>query len=339
MIERQELHDAARAALGGTIMAPRDAAWRQAAGLGWLLLPVPEEMGGLGLGLDASAAVHFEMGRALGTAPLLPALMVIRALALAGKTELIERAASGELMTTALVLKGPGLSGSAGAYRLDGTLEGVCDADMASHALVISAGLGICTLIALDSPGVATSERKLWDESRRLFNVTLNDVAVDPGLVLAEGDAVPPMARAIKAEMLCGLAADSLGGAEAALEMTVEYLKTRRQFDRPLAMFQALQHRCADLKTQTNAVLALLWARSIDKDASTADFGALKALATDVYRFVSEEAIQLHGGIGLTDEYPAHHYLKRALANLQLGGSLDLWRETAGRAALKRYTA
>jgi alkylation response protein AidB-like acyl-CoA dehydrogenase len=208
---------------------------------------------------------------------------------------------------------------------------------MANHILVIAEGQTLCALVPLNAPGVAISERPLWDESRRLFDVKLTDVHVDPALVMASGDAVKPIARAIKAQMLCGLAADSLGGAEAVLELTVEYLKTRRQFDRPLAMFQALKHRCADLKTQINAASALLWARASNPEARTTDFGTLKALASDVYRLVAEEAIQLHGGIGLTDEYPAHFYLKRALLNLQLGGDLDLWREAAGRAALENY--
>jgi alkylation response protein AidB-like acyl-CoA dehydrogenase len=341
MIERSELHDAARQAFGGgDIKTPRDDAWKLASELGWLLIPVPEELGGLGLGRDSTAAIHYEMGRVLGTAPLTTALMTVTALAHAGalpnQAGWVERASGGELITTALLLKGPKLATAAdGSTRLDGTLEGVCDADIATHVLVIAEGLQLCSLVPLDAAGVSTVERPLWDESRRVFDVTLNAVKVDPALVLATGDAVKPLSRLIKGEMLSAIAADSLGGAEAVLDMTVEYLKTRRQFDRPLAMFQALKHRCADLRTQITAATALLWSRSADADARIADLGALKALATDCYRMVAEEAIQLHGGIGLTDEHPAHLYLKRAMLNLQLGGSLEFWREAAGRAALK----
>ena len=338
MIERSELHDAARQAFGnGDLKSPRDAAWQLAAELGWLLLPVPEDLGGLGLGLDSCAAIHFELGRVLGTAPLVPAMMTVRALSLA--TDLpdqeawLARATGGELITTALVLKGV----TEADGRLSGTLQGVADADIATHVLVITEGLGLCTLVPMSATQIR--ERRMWDESRRLFDVTLNAVAVDDALVLARGDAVKAISKAIKAEMLAGLAADSLGGAEAVLELTVEYLKTRRQFDRPLAMFQALKHRCADLKTHVEATKALLWTRTSTEGVRTADLGSLKALASDVFRMVAEEAIQLHGGIGLTEEYPAHHFLKRAMLNLQLGGSLDLWREAAGRAALKTYAA
>jgi len=340
MIARGELHDAARQAFGsGPVRPARDAAWQLVAELGWLLIPVPETLGGLGLSTDSTAAIHYEMGRVLGTAPLMPALMTLRALAMADalpdRQAWLDRASAGELITAALVLKGVSLSAGG---QLDGTLAGVMDADMASHVLIISDDLSLCALVPLTAPGVTIRERPLWDESRRLFDVSLAAVALDPALVLARGDAVRPISRAIKAEMLCALAADSLGGAEAVLEMTVEHLKTRRQFERPLAMFQALKHRCADLRARITSATALLWTRTADADARTADFGALKALATDTYRLCAEEAIQLHGGIGLTDEYPAHLYLKRALLNLQLGGDLDLWREAAGRAALDRYS-
>ncbi len=102
-------------------------------------------------------------------------------------------------------------------------------------------------------------------------------------------------------------------------------------------MFQALKHRCADLKTQVVAAEALLWKRAIEDEASVTDLGALKALASDVYHMVTEEAIQLHGGIGLTDEHNCHLFMKRAMLNLQLGGSVDTWRERAGRQALAEY--
>lgn len=335
MIERSELHDAARQAFGnGDLKASRDPAWQLVTELGWLLLPVPEEHGGLGLGLDASAAIQFELGRVLGTVPLLPALMTIRALTMADslpeQAGWVERAASGELITTALVLKGVSERGGV----LSGTLQGVVDADIASHVLLIAEGQGLSTMVPLNATGVTVTEQPLWDESRRLFEVNLTNVEIDPALVLARGDQVRAIARAIKAEMLAGMAADCLGGADAVLDMTVDYLKTRRQFDRPLAMFQALKHRCADLKVRIESTKALLWSRTSVGDATTAELGALKALASDVYRLVTEEAIQLHGGIGLTSEYPAHLFLKRAMLNLQLGGSLDYWREAAGRAAL-----
>jgi alkylation response protein AidB-like acyl-CoA dehydrogenase len=220
---------------------------------------------------------------------------------------------------------------------LDGRISGFFEADMASHVV---AGLpGMYALIPLSAPGVTVVERPVWDKSRRLFDVVLSGHAVDPALVLARGDAAQAIHDHTSPSAHLALAADSLGGASAALAMTVEYLGMRKQFDRPLAMFQALKHRCADLKIMIGATEALLWTRARDETASGVDFGALKAHATDVYRAVVEEMIQLHGGIGLTEEHQSHLFMKRAMLNLQLCGSTDYWREKAGRLALAASAA
>ena len=338
-IERTELHDAAQKAFPADQLKPaRETSWPLIAEMGWLLLPLPEDAGGLGLGRDSSAAIHFELGKVLSTAPLIPALLAVQALAaadeLVDQAGWIERATTGELITTNLLPAAVEV-GTSGSIVLSGTLPCVPDADLASHVLVIAKGLA--ALIPLDAAGVAVTERKLWDESRRLFDVTLTNHQVAPELVVARGDAANVLAERLHGELQIALAAESLGGATAALEMTIEYLKTRKQFDRPLAMFQALKHRVADLKTRVVAAEALLWKRAEDNDATLVDLGAVKALASDVYRLVVEEAIQLHGGIGLTEEHPIHLFMKRAMLNLQLGESLDTWRERAGRQALAAF--
>ncbi|MEY2943890.1 MAG: hypothetical protein RLY97_1904, partial [Pseudomonadota bacterium] len=312
--------------------------WALIADMGWLMMPLAEDAGGLGLTGDAIAAVHFELGKVLSTAPLTSALLGITAIGMAADlpnhADWIEKTTSGQFITASLALTSPNLTTDGDKPSLNGTLNAVADADMASHILILTAGLGIACLLPRDAAGVTITERQLWDESRRLFDVTLENVVVEPALVLASGEAVKPLARALKGQMLIALAADALGGANAALDRSVDYLKTRRQFDRPLAMFQALKHRCANLKAQITAAEALLWSRAADPSATTAQLGALKALACDVYRATVEEAIQLHGGIGLTEEHPCHLYMKRAMLGAQLGGSSDFWFEAAGRAAL-----
>jgi alkylation response protein AidB-like acyl-CoA dehydrogenase len=338
-IDRSELRDAARKAFPSDKLASsRDEAWPRISELGWLLLPLSEDAGGLGLGRDSSAAIHYELGKVLSTAPLIPALLTVQALGaaaeLADQAGWIERVTSGELVTLSL-LPAPLQVAEGSIPRLTGTLPCVADADLASHVLVFAEGL--VALVPLDGQGVHRTERRLWDESRRLFDVTLADHQVAAERVVARGEAARALAEQAQGELLLALAADSLGGAAAALELTVEYLKTRKQFDRPLAMFQALKHRCADLKTQVVAAESLLWKRALDPRASVTDLGALKALASDVFRMVTEDAIQLHGGIGLTEEHPIHLFMKRAMLTLQLGGSLDHWREQTGRQALTTY--
>jgi alkylation response protein AidB-like acyl-CoA dehydrogenase len=334
MIELNELTDAAQKAFPADKLSPaRDASWGLVAEMGWLMVRVPEEDGGLGLGREASTAIHYEMGRVLSTAPLIPAQLGLQAViaseGLTNRAEWIERLSAGEYAP--LHMLPAKLTAGAGA-AISGTISGVFDADMA--VAVVAKLPDAYALVPLDAEGVSLVERTIWDPSRRLFDVVLDGFKPDPANTLAEGDAVKALHDALSPEAHVALAADCLGGAAAALYMTVEYVKMRRQFDRPLAMFQALKHRAADLKTRIVAAEALLWNRARDEAATLTQLGSLKTLAAEVYQFVTEEAIQFHGGIGLTDEHQCHLFMKRAMLNLQLCGSADLWKERAGREAL-----
>jgi alkylation response protein AidB-like acyl-CoA dehydrogenase len=315
---RAELQEAARRAFAKGELAPdRDKSWGLITDLGWLTAGVPEDLGGLGLDREATGAIHMELGRALVPGPAIAQMMVIEALCAADgvpeREALLERAMGGELMTVSL----------AGAPAA--TLTCAPDADQASHLLVLGD-----EKVALVQPAAATY-RETWDKTRRLFDVTLTAA---PELVLAEGGAARALCEHLQSLLLLALAADSLGGAQAALDLTVDYLKTRRQFGRPLALFQALKHRVADLRTWLSAAEALFWNRAADPAATLTQMGALKAHATSVYRQITEEAIQLHGGIGLTMEHTCHLFLKRAMLNSALGGDADHWEEAAGRQAL-----
>jgi alkylation response protein AidB-like acyl-CoA dehydrogenase len=330
VIERSELHDAAQKAFPADKLRPdREESWKLVTEMGWLMLALPEDAGGLGLGRDAAAAIHFEMGKVLATAPLIPAMATVQALGhasdLPDQADWIERATAGEFITMNLF-----------APNADVEDHAVADADMASHVMIANPDL--VAMVALDAPGVTVTERPLWDESRRLSDVRFDGVRIDPALVLARGAAARPITYRLKAELICALAADCLGGANAILDLTVQYLKDRKQFGRPLGMFQALQHRCADLKVQIAATEALLWARAEQAEASFAELGGLKAHAAEVYRWTCEEAIQLHGGIGLTEEFYAHLFMKRANLDVQLGGDADLWRELVGQEGLRMLT-
>lgn len=336
MIELSELTDAAQKAFPRDMLSPpREESWKLIAEMGWLMIDLPEELGGLGLGREATTAIHLEMGRVLSSAPLIPALLGLQGIAasetLADRGGWVERVTAGEYVPLHL-LPGEVLRGSG---TLEGRISGVFEADMASHVL---AGLpGLYALVPLDASGVTVVERPLWDPSRRVFDVVLNGYALDSALIVSEGDAAKALHDRISPLAQLAIAADSLGGAHAALAMSVEYLKMRKQFDRPLAMFQALKHRCADLMTQIAAAEALLWSRARDTNATVVELGAFKAHAADVYRFITEEAIQLHGGIGLTEEHPCHRFMKRAMLNLQLAGSADHWNGARGRELLASF--
>lgn len=315
---RAELQDAARQAFGAGGLAP-DATRSSAliAEMGWLMMTVPEEQGGLGLGCEAAGVIHTEFGRALVPGPTIAQMLVIEALCAADdfpeRDDLLARAMAGEVMTASLSL----------GERLDC----VPDADAASHILVV--GPDRIALVALE--GATITARDSWDKTRRLFDVVVHG----DGITLATGDAATALARRLDAQLLVAIAGDSLGGASAILDLTIEYLKMRHQFGRPLALFQALKHRVADMRTWLSAAEALFWARATDPAATLVEIGALKAHACNVYRAIAEDAIQLHGGIGLTMEYHCHLFLKRATLNAVLGGDADHWEGAAGRHALE----
>ena len=323
MIERAELQDAARKAFGDGTLAPNpDKSWALIADMGWLIMAVPEDRGGLGLGGEALGVIHTELGRVLVPGPAIAQMMVIDALCEAGdlpeRDDLLTRAMGGEVMTTSL--------------GTEGDLSAVPDADRASHILVDD--IDILRLIPAASCKI--TPRDTWDKTRRLFDVEVLDA--EAGSMIAGGQSAWALHDRLQSQMLFALAGDSLGGADAILALTIDYLKTRRQFDKPLAMFQALKHRVADLKIELAAAEALFWSRANDATTLT-QMGALKALACRAYCAIAEEAIQLHGGIGLTQEHHCHLFLKRAMLNAALGGGGDYWDEQAGRHLLGESTA
>ncbi|MDQ4420334.1 acyl-CoA dehydrogenase family protein [Sphingobium sp. DEHP117] len=334
MIDFSELVDVARKMFPADQLAPeRDRAWGLATEMGWGMIRVPEAYGGLQLGRAASTAIHYELGRVLSRMPMIPAQLGVLAVAASSMPDrgaLLERMMGGEYISVPLL--DPRIHASDGT--ISGSLHGVPDADMATHVLVDAANrIG---LVSLAADGVALVERETWDATRRMFDILLHDVRLDSGMIMAEGAHASAIRAELGVEMHLALAADSLGGATAALEMSTEYLKTRQQFGRPLAMFQALKHRCADLKKEIALGDALLRATAADKQAGMVAAGALKSFAARIYRDVAEEAIQLHGGIGLTIEMPVHLFLKRAMLNCELGGCEDIWAERAGREMLAR---
>jgi alkylation response protein AidB-like acyl-CoA dehydrogenase len=309
---RTELQDAAIRAFPPADLVPdADRSWTMIAEMGWLMMAVPEDQGGLGLGLEAVGVVHQALGRALVPGPAIAQMLVIEALSATGQDALLERAMAGEVMTAPLA---------------DGATA-VLDADRASHIVLTDKA----RILLAPIEGCTVTERPTWDRTRRLFDVTVAD---DRAILLVAGAKAAALADRIATLRSIALTADCLGGAEAALAMTIDYLQTRRQFDRPLALFQALKHRVADMKTALAAAEALFWARAEDPAADRIAMGALKAHAAGVYRLIAEEAIQLHGGIGLTMEHPCHLFLKRAMLNAVLGGDADHWHAEAGRRAM-----
>lgn len=318
-----ELRDSARRVLNAAgLPASKDKVWPLIIELGWQLVIVPEDLGGLGQGLAEACVLHRELGASVADAPFLPAMLGLDAIC---RSDAATREVWIESITAGFCVTVP-LANSAVALgkTLSGMASGVPSADQATHVLVYGADQNCLALVPLAEPGIEILHRPTWDRTRRLFDVRFNDVTPDDEFILARGPAAQSLIRRLLAHRDFALAADSVGGAAALLEMTVDYLQTRRQFGRPLALFQALKHRCADLKVQSEAADALLQ-DSLDRlgEANESEAELLgkqaKSFASFAYSRIVEEAIQLHGGIGMTAEHPCHYFLKRAMLNAQLG--------------------
>lgn len=340
--EIKELHESARQVMDGIgLVADEQSTWPTIAELGWLMVSAPEEFGGLGMGLAGVCALQTELGRGLATVPYLPALIAIEAVVrgeFAGREGWLERLTTGEdYIAAPLADAGLSVERRGDGFALNGLLTAVSSVDRAGHVLVATDEL--VALVATDA--AAATARPTWDETRRFSDLRFDSVVVDPALVLATGAAAQALSRRLAALRDFGLAADAVGGAAAILAMTVDYLQTRQQFGRPLALFQALKHRCADLKALSEAADALLQqniARADGLDAADAEaLGmAAKRLACSAYATVAEEALQLHGGIGMTEEHGCHLFLKRALLNDQLGRG-DVYEQELAEGLLQRF--
>jgi alkylation response protein AidB-like acyl-CoA dehydrogenase len=327
----QELRESARQVMTGVgTPATEEATWPLIVELGWLLAAVPEQQEGLGLGVAGVCTLHSELGRGLTQAPFMPAAMLLDAvchskLSSAQRAEWVGQLSGGEISTAALAEPRIELRRDGAHERLSGVATAVLSADKAQQVLIWTTEADCVAVVKLSQPGVQCIARPTWDITRRLFDLQLDGVALDEQTVLAKGPAARTLISRLQTLRDLSLAADSLGGAAALLELTLEHLCTRKQFGRPLAMFQALKHRCADMKALLAGGEALLQdtlSRCGDdlQDSNAINAGRrAKQLACAAFSTIAEEALQLHGGIGMADEHPCHLFLKRAMLNEHLG--------------------
>jgi alkylation response protein AidB-like acyl-CoA dehydrogenase len=321
------------------------AVWRVlAAEIGCAGLLIPERSGGGGASYREAATVAEETGRAAAPVPFLgSAVVATTALQAAGDEGLLAGLVGGSV-TAALAVPfghipgvrpvsvrlGPSRPGDAGSYRLTGTVAGIADALPAGVLLVPADGVpyGLYVVRPREA-GVSVTPAVSLDMTRQLADLTLEDV---PARRIAAGEAAE---RAVADALAAGtavLASELLGTAERCLEMTVSYLKERRQFGRPVGSFQALKHRVADLwvgiaQARAAARYAAACLAVGDPDTPVA-IALAKACCSDIAVTAAQECVQLHGGIGFTWEHPAHLFLKRA-SSASLGfGTADRHRQS-----------
>jgi len=307
---------------------PQDfsAVWRTlAAEMGVAGLLVPEALGGAGVGAREAAVVMEEIGRAVAPVPFLSsAVLATVALLRSGETETVSALAGGELTATLVVplstAPGDRVAGvSHGADGLSGSVTSVAGAAQADVLVVPVAGADGLELhtVSRAADGVEVSPLRALDMTRPLANVRFSGVAsarVGP----AEGS----IAEALETGAAL-LASEQLGVARWCFDTTLSYAKQRKQFGRLIGSYQALKHRLADLWFEVGAATAAARyaadACARGDDASVAAATA-QAYCSGIAVHAAEECVQLHGGIGMTWEYPAHLYLKRAKSDqLALG--------------------
>jgi len=316
-----------------------DTLWKGVAELGWLGTAIPEDYGGAGFGRLELAVMAEELGRALAPIPFASSIsLATEAILLAGskaqKQQYLPKLATGESIGTFAHSEQPGDRGPVAATFKNGTLTGtkvpVPDGDVAQCA-VVTAKQGkdlVLVLVDLNARGVSRQPVKSIDPSRSLAAIRFD---ATPGQLLGDASAGAATLQKLLDRAAILVAFEQVGGATRAFEMTREYCLSRYAFGRPIASFQAIKHRLADLYVEielarSNAYYGA-WALSTDSPELPVAACGARASATEAFDLASQEMIQLHGGVGYTWEFDCHLFYRRAKYLGALLGSAHQWRE------------
>jgi alkylation response protein AidB-like acyl-CoA dehydrogenase len=313
-------------------------AWAQYAELGLLGLPYPEEFGGLGgSGVDIMAVMEL-VGQGLLLEPYVSTVVLCGGLlrdaaARAIKQALLPQIASGKLQIALAAYEAAGryelahvastAVRDAKGWRLTGRKSVVLDAPSADYFLLSARSSGNRTdaegislfLIPRDAPGL-TLQAYPTQSGGRAADLHLQDVPIDDDAVIgAPGRALPVIERAVD-QGIAALCAEAMGIVTALNEATLNYLKTRKQFGTVIGGFQGLQHRMADMfiaaeQTRSMAIIAAIQAAGDEPAARRRAISGAKAYIGQAARFVGQQAVQLHGAMGVVDELNVSHYFKR----------------------------
>ena len=318
--------------------------WRQMVELGWAGITVPEDFGGLGFGYMGLGVVMEECGRTLTASPLFSTAVLGSSAIINGgtqeqKTQLLGQVVSGELLLALALEETPhhnpyGVSATVeqtdAGYKITGSKKFVLDGHIADKLVVAARSSGKSgdreglTILLVDREAVGVSvTRTIMADSRNAANIGFDGAE---GVILGEeGKGADVLDKVLDTGRIL-LAAEMLGGIQECFERTIEYLKTREQFGVPIGSFQALKHRAAqmfcEVELSKSVVLEALSALDEDSDQVAELASLAKTRLNDTYNLVSSEGVQMHGGIGMTDEYEIGFFMKRSrVCEHTLGGS------------------
>ncbi len=333
--------------------------WRKLAELGWTGMLIPEAYGGVEGTLTDVIVVAEEVGRSVMPGPLYAtAVTSTMLLVLAGNEDqknhyLPKVAEGGHLLTLAALETEPALQSDSidtfaelgqGRFTLNGEKRFVPDAHVTDTIIVAarttrrtSPGRGISLfLVDARSKGLHVEQMPSVDNSRRICRLLMDDVLVEQNKLLGEIDqAWPNIQRAVELTHV-PVCCELVGVAERALEMVVDYLKVRVQFDRPIGVFQALQHRCADLMVGVELAKSLTYyacyATERDLPDAPVALAMAQAYCSEMAQHTLSESVQLFGGIGFTWEHDLHLYKRRAMSLALNMGTVEEHREKVAQA-------
>ncbi len=303
--------------------------WRAFSEMGWISIPFPEEFGGLALGVRDASVLAELCGQYLVTEPLIEVILVSSAILKISPTleKLLPKIIEGEVIPI-VALDEPGVSRSdhpksilkttKSGWHLSGRKDWIAAGASATHYIISASGPKGLTwvMVESDQEGLHKDVYPTHD-GRGGVSLKFNS-PISEGQILLEGESAKKAVTALRTHAMLLSSAETLGAMQAALHTTIDYTKRREQFGQPLASFQALQHRMADMLTQIELSRSLVYAACTALDDESSDRNQLaraaKVKAASVGKKVTQEAIQLHGGIATTDEYIVGHFFKRVTA-------------------------
>lgn len=303
------------------------AQWQQMVELGWLGINIPEDHGGLGMGITSVVPVVESMGRYLLSSPYASTVLVTEALVANGgeaqKSEWLPRISQGAIGAIALTeadgnwqldeVEATGAQAD-GQINLSGEKCFVTDVDVADVVIVSIKIDGQARLVMLEASDLVACVREtVIDQTRRSFRVSLDGIKIRNEQLLPGTDFM-----AVERAALLLLTAEMSGGIPAVLHLIVEYLKTRKAFGRTIGSYQSLKHPSADILLSAEAARSHLYHAATlmtgsDKIAQEIALRMAKAQAAEAFAFAGDRAVQFHGGFGFTFECDAQLYLRRAL--------------------------
>jgi alkylation response protein AidB-like acyl-CoA dehydrogenase len=331
--------------------------WRAMGELGWLSVPFPESQGGFGGSFAEVAVILEKLGTTLVPEPFLASVVLGgRAVSLLGSSSQVERFlapmiegktslafAHGERENRYSIDAKTRAEKSGGGYAITGSKSWVLNGQAADHLIVTAAldgGLGLFA-IDRDAPGLTIKSVQTMDGHKAAM-IELANVKVDADRLLGTPDRGAAVVEAVLDGGAAGACAEGVGIIDTVLAMTSAYLKERKQFGVAIGSFQALQHRAVDMFVESQLCRSMMYVAAIrvsddDVEARKRDVSAAKAQLSVGGRFVVQQAIQLHGGIGITDEHDVGLYFKRMSVLTTLFG--DEAHHTTRFANLPSFTA